>query len=485
MKERETKKEIQTGKDLLATSKNYCEKVIEALKLSSTPYHFVNWASGRLNEYGFIQIKEKDSWDLQPGKSYYLTRNLSSVIAFSVGAKVDLKNTSFAIVGGHTDSPTLRFAPNAYLVDNTYEKFNLQTYGGGQWQTWFDRDLSLGGKIVIYNTDTKKLETRLIRIEEPILFIPNLCIHLQSNTVGNFNWNNETNLKAILSTTFFDNSQPSDLTPLDKKIGRKLADLISSKLNVSKENIYDYNLMLYDSVDPQFIGIQNEFISSERLDNQGTSITGILSIIEALAGITNSSIISVVTLFDSEEIGSMTFQGANSSFLKDILTRIFTSISAGVTFDTRQFQNYFQAACSRSLLLSSDMAHLYHPNYPEFFQNEHKPLPHHGPVLKTNSQGKYSTEAEGASLVQFIAAQVKIPLQDFIVRQDLPSGTTIGPILAGKCGIRSVDIGCPQLAMHSIKEQTSVVDICYLGNLFTAYFNNYADSVGNLYFQSG
>lgn len=472
--------------DLLISAKEYGGKVIDGLNNSVTSFHFVNWAKTRLDLEGFKPIAEKDVWMLESGK-YYFLRNLSSIIVFTIGKKVNLKETSFAIIGGHTDSPTLRFAPNAYILDNTYEKFNLQTYGGGIWHSWFDRDLGLAGKISVMNPSVNKLETHLLKIDKPILFIPNLPIHLRTDKVG-FKWNNETNLKAIISTNFFDdNSDQKPLTSIEKKLGRKLSQLISENIGFALENIYDYNLVLYDTNTAKFTGIQSEFISSERFDNLGTSITSILSIIENSRDsntLASQDTINVLALFDSEEIGSMTYQGANSSFLKDDLLRIFSSVNSGdISFNNSSFQNYFSACCDRSFFVSCDMAHLFHPNYPEFYQKDHKPLPHLGPVIKTNAGGKYSTQAEGASLIKYIASQNKIPLQEFIVRQDIASGTTLGPIVEGQCGIRSVDIGCPQLAMHSIREQTAIVDLYYLGKLFVAYFLNYSSVSGSLFDQ--
>lgn len=470
--------------DLLNNAKEYAAKVIDGLNNSVTSYHFVKWAMAKLDIAGFKPIAEKDFWSLEPGK-YYFTRNLSSILVFTIGNKVNLKETSFAIVGGHTDSPSLRLAPNAYLLDNSYEKFNLQTYGGGIWHSWFDRDLGLAGKISLLNPTIGKLETHLVKIDKPILFIPNLPIHLRVDKVG-FKWNNETNLKAIISTNFFDENNDTQLTPIEKKLGRKLSKLISQNLGVAVENLYDYNLVLYDTNPAKLTGIQKEFVSSERLDNLGTSITSILSIIETTTteSLKVQDSINVLALFDSEEIGSLTFQGAQSSFLKDDLLRIFSSVNSGdISFNSNTLQNYFLSCCARSFFVSCDMAHLFHPNYPEFYQKDHKPLPNQGPVIKTNASGKYSTQAEGASLIKYIASQNKIPLQEFIVRQDIASGTTLGPIVEGECGIRSVDIGCAQLAMHSIREQAAIVDLYNLGKLFNAYYSSYSSSNGSLFDQ--
>lgn len=467
---------MRKSNNLLENSQDYCKQLIPIFNQSVTPFHFVDWARKHLDAHGFSQLLEKDIWSLTQGGKYYMTRNNSSIVVLTIGGRADPSTACFKIIGGHTDSPTLRVAPNSHIpTDKTFDRLNLHLYGGGQWQTWFDRDLSIAGKVVVIDPESKRLETRLVDLVDPVAFIPNLCIHLRKDK-ENFAWNNEQHLKAVLSTTFFDDSRENcELTSIEKSLGVKLAKAISNRLSVPLENIMDYNLILYDTQKTNFIGLDKEFLASARFDNHGTAITSVLSFIEASAKQAASDAISVCALFDSEEVGSLTYQGAYSAFFKDTLRRVFLSLGGDV--DERSFQ----AACSRSLIVSSDMAHLYHPNYPEYYQAEHSPKPHGGVVLKVNPNAKYSSEAEGSSLVKYIAKQRQIPFQEFIVRQDLPCGTTIGPIIAGTCGMRSVDIGAPQLAMHSIRESVSCVDLFYLGKFFEAFLELYENSKGGLF----
>lgn len=470
---------------LLLKAQEYGKKMIDALNKCVSPFHFTEWAKTTLiTDGGFEQIFEEKFWTLQPGKSYFLIRNHSSILLILVGKKVNLKETSFSVIGGHTDSPTIRFAPNSYTVDNTYEKFYIQAYGGGQWQTWFDRDLGLCGKVVIKNEETKKLETKLFNINEPILFIPNLCIHLRKDKDGGFNWNNEVHLRALTGSTFFDEEEDKlkeGDSMIEKKIGKKLAKLIADQLQVKTENIYDTNLIMYDLNEAKLTGIKKEFISSARFDNLGTSISSIFSAIEASKKLEDNSNINVLSLFDSEEIGSQTFQGAMSTFFRDTIYRVFSCLNLEDTIKEKDLFNYFQAACARSLVLSCDMGHLFHPNYPEYYHDKHRPLPNLGPVLKININARYSTECEGSSVIKYLGNKNKIPIQEFIVRQDSPCGTTIGPIIAGKCGMRTVDIGCCQLAMHSIREQTACLDLLYLKDLFTSYIVDFNEAIGDVY----
>lgn len=505
------KLQSQDKKTLYNKSISFGTKMITGFNSSPTPFHYAKYASRLLKEEGFVELNEKENWadKIKKGGKYFLVRNFSSIMAFVIGNSENIspETTSFAIIGGHTDSPTLRLCPNSYISDNTYDKYNTQTYGGGQWQTWFDRDLSAGGKIVYENKD-EKLVTEIFDLEKPLFFLPNLCIHLRKDK-ENFYWNNEDNLKLLSSTSFYDditysdqikredekeNDERNDLginsngqSEIEKKIGKKLALEIAKQIGVNDLNkIYDYNIVLYDTQKADFLGFKQEFISSARFDNQGTAISSIYSIIDFAKDINkvnSSNTISFLANFDSEEIGSMTYQGASSVYLKTIISRVYEAFSNSFSLKITKpenpnllllkFENDLQSCLARSFFLSCDMAHLYHPNYQGYYQVQHKPLPHFGPVIKTNVNGRYASEAEGVSLIKMIAKKIDVPLQDFMVRQDFPCGTTIGPIISSNTGIKTVDIGCPQLAMHSIREQTAITDIYYLYQLFIGFYDNY------------
>jgi aspartyl aminopeptidase len=370
------------------------------------------------------------------------------------------------------------------MESSKFEKFNIQTYGGGLWQTWFDRDLSVAGKVVVKDPETKKLSSKLVRIDYPIMRIPHLAIHLSSDR-GKFEWNNENHLKAILSTTFFDekskNDDSKDLPEqtkiIHKKLGKKLSTLISSTMNVDLQNIIDFDLCLYDTQNSCLLGIDQEFVSSGRLDNLGSSLVSLHAMINSCNEIENQSGLNFIALFDNEEVGSLSFQGADSEFFGNNLFRIFTTIEK-TDENEKSNDDSFLAACARSFVLSADMAHAFHPNYPEKYQSDHKPMIHSGVTIKINPQSRYATDSEGAALLKEIAKKADVPVQEFIVRQDSPCGTTIGPIISGKLGIKTADVGVPQLAMHSIREMCGVVDLYHYRRFFEEFLKSYEEIRG-------
>ena len=418
------------------------------------------------------------------GQKYFYTRNNSALVAFTVGNRLDLNKTCFKIIGTHTDSPNLRFAPNSYLENSKYEKLNLHLYGGGIWHTWFDRDLSVAGKIIVKDSETNKLGVRLLRINQPILRIPNLAIHL--TTVDNkFEWNNETHLKAIISTTFFDEKSTTksddneDEKSIEKKLGKKLSSLIAKTLDVKSEQIVDFDLCLYDTQPSCLLGIDDEFVSSGRLDNLGSSLTALHAIINISGDLSTQESINAVAMFDNEEIGSLSYQGADGQFFGNNLQRIFTTIEK-TDNNEKSTDDTFLACCARSFVISADMSHAFNPNYAEKYQSDHKQLIHSGVSIKINPQSRYSTDSEGASLVKELAKRAGVPIQEFIVRQDSRCGTTIGPIVASNLGIKTVDIGIPQFAMHSIRELCGVADLLHYRKLFEEFWSSYEKAVGNL-----
>ena len=312
--------------------------------------------------------------------------------------------------------------------------------------------------------------------------IPNLAIHLTSDR-NKFEWNNENHLKAVMSTTFFDtpveNKDISEEEKLvNKKLGVKLANLISKQLQINKKDIVDFDLCLYDCHNSCLLGIDQEFVSSGRLDNLGSSLVSLYAIINDTKHIPSQSSINFIALFDNEEVGSLSFQGADSEFFGKNLERIFRT--AEKSENEQIGEDDFLACCARSFVLSADMAHAFHPNYPEKYQSDHRPLIHGGITIKMNPQTRYATDTEGSSILKEIANKAGVPYQEFIVRQDSPCGTTIGPIIAGKLGIKTADVGIPQFAMHSIREMCGVCDLEYYRRFFEEFLGSYENHVGDL-----
>ena len=368
----------------------------------------------------------------------------------------------------------------------------MQYYGGGLWFTWLDRDLSLAGK-VIFKDNEGKLTSKIIQVEEPIFFIPNCPPHLKSGSEReSLTINKENHLKPLIATLkvndILNEEKEDDKKPKDKKLGKTLRKIILKELNKdcekpiinSGEQIVDYDLVLYDSQAPNLIGLNKEFLASGRLDNLGSSIPALYAMINASKDelLSEQSSINIIALFDNEEIGSMTYQGADSNFFLMHLKRIFSQ-SLNIT-KTPYSEDLYMRFMAKSYVISADLAHAYNPNYSDKFQSEHKNLMQQGVVLKINVNGRYSTESENAAVFKELGKLCNVPIQEFIVRQDSPCGTTIGPITSAKIGIKSVDVGIAQLAMHSIREQLGIVDLYYYRTIFEEFFKSYEKVKGNI-----
>ena len=481
-------------KEIYQKCLEFGQTAVNALKKSVSPYNFVEHAKKELKSSGFTQIYESDPWNLEPGKKYFYTRNNSCIIAFNVGQKFNPEESCFKIIGAHTDSPSLRIAPNSYNPKGEIERYNVQYYGGGLWFTWLDRDLSLAGK-VIFKDNEGKLTSKIIQVEEPIFFIPNCPPHLKSGSEReSLTINKENHLKPLIATLKVneilneEKEKEDDENPKDKKLGKTLRKIILKELNKdcekpiinSEEQIIDYDLVLYDSQSPNLIGLNKEFLASGRLDNLGSSIPALYAMINASKDelLAEQSSINIIALFDNEEIGSMTYQGADSNFFLMHLKRIFSQ-SLNIT-KTPYSEDLYMRFMAKSYVISADLAHAFNPNYSEKFQSQHKNLMQQGVVLKINVNGKYSTESENAAVLKELGKLCNVPLQEFIVRQDSPCGTTIGPITSAKIGIKSVDVGIAQLAMHSIREQLGIVDLYYYRTLFEEFFKSYEKVKGNI-----
>lgn len=311
-----------------------------------------------------------------------------------------------------------------------------------------------------------------------MLRIPHLAIHLTTDR-NKFEWNNETHLKSVIGTTFFDEGEKKEeeKTILDQKLGTKLANLLSKQLNLDKNDIIDFDLVLYDVHPSSLLGIEDEFVSSGRLDNLGSSLVSVHALINNSKNLDNQSSINFIALFDNEEVGSLSFTGADSEFFGNNLERIFSTIETG---DEQLNTDSFRSCCARSFVLSCDLAHSIHPNYSEKHQSEHKPVIHGGVTIKINPNTRYATDSEGSSIIKELAKRADVPYQEFIVRQDSPCGTTIGPIISGKLGIKTADVGIPQLAMHSIREMCGTVDLYHYRRFMEEFFTSYEEVVGEL-----
>jgi len=442
------------------------EDFIKFVNQSRSPYHAVATCKASLKESGFEEIREADSFNLKLGGRYYYSRNQSSLVAFTVGHKFKPGNP-FSVVGAHTDSPVIKVKPVSNYEGSGYFHVGCATYGGGLWHTWFDRDLTVAGRVII-KTDTS-FESRLVYIPKPILRIPNLAIHLDRGVSDGFKFNTETHLRPILETAI--KSQLA--TKGTDEHNKSFINLIARTLGVDSETIHSFDLSVCDFQDASIGGINDEFIFSARLDNLMSSFCGLEALRETAsdASLQNDESVRMLVLFDHEEIGSRSAYGAMSPLLDEAIERICFAFKS----ESVMLSDLVHVTKRKSFLISADMAHAIHPNYPEKHDSKHQPAIHKGPVIKYNVEQRYATSAETSLIIEQLARKHSIPVQRFSVRNDMPCGSTIGPILSAETGIRTADIGNPQLSMHSIREMCGVDDTAHSIQLFKAFYEEFPE----------
>jgi len=471
---------------------------VDFVNASPTPYHAVQSASQRLEAAGFTLIHERNSWasTLRPGGKYYLTRNGSSIVAFTIGKKWRPGNP-VAIVGAHTDSPCLRVKPVSKKNSVGFLQIGVETYGGGIWHSWFDRDLSLAGRVLV--REGENFVQKLVKIDKPLIRIPTLAIHLHRQS--NFDPNKETELFPITGLAAAElnkgantdekheevdeDEEFSPLSDMKERHHPQVLDVIATEMGVDVASIVDFELVLYDVQKSCIGGINDDFIFSPRLDNLGMtycSIEGLIASVKADDALEGDSTIRLTVCFDHEEIGSQSAQGAHSNLMPSVIRRLSVlpgnrdSASDGsyeaVNHEGDEATAYEQTL-SRSFLISADMAHSVHPNYAGKYESSHQPAMNKGTVIKINANQRYATNSPGIVLLQECARAANVPLQLFVVRNDSPCGSTIGPGLAAALGMRTLDLGNPQLSMHSIRETGGTEDVGFAVSLFERFFQEY------------
>lgn len=405
------------------------------LQASPTPFHAVSFMAERLRDSGFQQLFETDTWELAPDSSYFTIRDNGALCAFTLASQHNQKQ-GFRIMGAHTDSPSLQIKPLAGKASHSFFQLGVEVYGGPLLATWFDRDLSLAGRVVCATTEGA-LTTLLVDFKRPMAIIPSLAIHFDREANNGRAINSQKELAPILSQVTGDDSL---------NFSSILAEQIHKEYPDTKvATVLGFDLFCYDCQPPSFLGLGNEFITAGRLDNLLSCFVGYSAMIEALKD-TKANNNRLLICNNHEEIGSITAAGAKGSFLHSILGRIMPD---PITRDR---------ALRGSFLISMDNAHGVHPNFSDKSEPEHMPLLNHGPVIKTNASQHYATTSLSAAVYKTIAAEAGVATQDFVMRSDMSCGSTIGPHTAAILGIPTVDIGAPTLAMHSIREMTGSRD---------------------------
>lgn len=422
------------------SKQHFNRDLIAFIDASPTPFHATRQLVGLLEAAGFNRLDEAGAWDLAPGGSYYVTRNDSSLIAFRLG-RHPVSEDGLRMVGAHTDSPCLRLKPNPVLKQHGYLRFGVEVYGGALLNPWFDRDLSLAGRVTVQRRDGT-LENHLVDLARAVAVIPSLAIHLDREANSKRSINPQTMLPPVLG---LDDGKGLDLHKLlERELGGALR---------RGDKVLDFELSMYDTQGAGLVGMESEFITGARLDNLLSCYTAVRSLVGA-----RSSHARLAVCNDHEEVGSGSSAGARGNFLRSVIARI-----AGD--DEGQAR-----AMARSLLVSTDNAHAVHPNFADRHDAAHGPLINAGPVIKVNSNQAYASNSESAAVVRAAAAKARVSVQSFVVRTDLGCGSTIGPLTATALGVTTVDVGVPTFAMHSIRELAGTDDAWSLKRLLDAFY---------------
>lgn len=423
------------------------QDLLNFIDASPSPWHVVETAKQHLLAQGFSSLSEADPWQLKAGAKYFVTRNDASIIAFTLGSE-DLVESGFRIVGAHTDSPGLRLKPQAAFGSDGLVRVGVEVYGGPILATFTDRDLSIAGRVMVRTASGH--ETKLVKFEDALMRLPNLAIHM----------NREVNDKGLK----LDKQKELPLIFGESASGfeadQQFLAHIAKALKVEVHHILSFELNVFDTQKGAFWGAEQAYIANSQLDN----LASCHAALTAMLASHNSATTNICALFDHEEVGSESASGASGSFLNDTISRIANATGLNAEDNQR--------ALAQSFFVSADMAHAYHPNHPGAYEPCHHVMVNHSPVIKTNANQRYSTNADTAARFMTLCEKANVPFQQYAHRTDLGCGSTIGPIVAAQLGIASVDVGAPMWAMHSVRESAGVLDHSYMVAVLSALYQN-------------
>ena len=421
------------------------QKLIDFIKKSPTGFHAIDTIVRELE--GFEPLQESENWRLQPGGKYYVTRNRSSIIAFTL-PKAPFK--AFQLIASHSDSPTFKIKENAEIAKGKYVQLDTERYGGMIMSSWFDRPLSVAGR-VLARTE-KGIKTILVDLGKDLLIIPNVAIHMNREINNGYKYN-----AAVDTFPLWGSDETKDT----------FKDEVAKAAGVAPEDILGADLFLYNRMEGRVWGVKDEYVSAPRLDD----IECAFASVEALKAAGDSHHANVCCVFDNEEVGSTTKQGADSSFLYDVLRRILLSLGRGE-------EDYYKALAA-SFMLSADNAHAVHPNHPEYSDPVNQTQMNGGIVVKFNANQKYTTDGVSEAVFHQICQKANVPVQHYANRSDLPGGGTLGNISGSHVSINTLDIGLAQLAMHSCYETAGTKDIDYMIDGMKAFYETDIECAGD------
>lgn len=447
---------IHTTRELEEIQKNFIEmevksfarEVIEFIDESPSTYHVVKNCSDILDENGFERIMPREKWKIKKGGKYFLKKSSSTIIAFTVGEDFDVKN-GFKIFGAHTDSPCFRIKPNPEIVTENVVRLNTEVYGGPILSTWFDRPLSIAGRVIVKGENSFFPRTVKIKIDEPLLTIPNLAIHQNREVNNGVKIDKQNDVLPVISL-------------INKNFEREgyLERVILEKTGIKKEDIIDFDLYLYATEKGCLLGANEEFMSSPKIDNLASVYTGLIGLLEAEE---NQDRINIFVAFDNEEIGSATKQGADSNYLLNTLERI--SLALGLS------RGDFLQMLESSYILSADAAHAAHPAHLGKTDPTNRGKINEGISIKISAKQKYTSDGYSIAVIKQLIEGTEIQIQPFVNESNELGGSTIGPISSTHLDIDGVDLGVPMLAMHSVRELCGIFDVFYLKELAKEFFS--------------